>query len=131
MALLAQLRNEGLALRADGEELYVEPRASLTESLRSTIRANKAAILWELEDEALRAREDRQAKVEHHLQDHPELRRAFDVAYAPLKAGPGEPVSVMVAVRHGAQILSGEVLVPRDRWDLLAFLAVMEAPEPR
>jgi hypothetical protein len=45
------------------------------------------------------------------------------------KGSPGEPVSVVLAVRHGDQILSGEVLVPRERWDLEAFLSVMEGPE--
>jgi hypothetical protein len=63
------------------------------------------------------------------LRAHPERKRAFDVADAPLKAGPGAPVSVVVAVRHGEQILSGELHIPRERWDLAAFIALMESPE--
>jgi len=74
-------------------------------------------------------REARQAKVEAQLRAHPELNRAFDVAEAPLAGSPGEPVSVVIAVRHGDQILSGEVHIPRERWDLAAFLAVMDSPE--
>lgn len=80
-------------------------------------------------DPAVRARIERQARVEAKLLAHPELQRAFDVADAPLTAGPAEPISVVLAVRCGEQILSGEVLVPRERWDLKSFLAVMEAPE--
>jgi hypothetical protein len=129
MALLAELRNEGLILRAAGEQLFVEPRASLTESLRSTIRANKAVILAELADEAVRDREARRDKVESQLRANPKLRRAFDVADEPSSAGPGESVSVVLAVRHGDEILSGEVLLPHERWDLKKFLAVMESPE--
>jgi len=85
--------------------------------------------VWDPPDEVTAAREARQARVEAKLLAHPELRRAFDVVDAPLTFGPGEPVSVVLAVRCGEQILSGEVLVPRERWDLRAFLAVMEAPE--
>jgi hypothetical protein len=87
----------GLTLRVSGEQLFVEPRSGLTEPLREMIRANKATILRELEDEVGVTREARQAKVEQELWAHPERKRAFDVADAPLKAGPGDPVSVMLA----------------------------------
>lgn len=67
--------------------------------------------------------------MEGELRAHPALRLAFDVADAPLQGGAGEPVSVVVAVRHGGEMVSGEVLVPRERWDLAAFVACLEAPE--
>ena len=38
-------------------------------------------------------------------------------------------MSVVVAVRHGDQILRGEVLVPRERWDVTIFVACLDAPE--
>jgi hypothetical protein len=79
-------------------------------------------------DEATTAREARQAKVEAVLLAHPEQQRAFDVVDAPLKAGPGEPISVVLAVRNGDQIISGELAIPRERWDLKAFLALMDPP---
>jgi hypothetical protein len=81
---------------------------------------------FEPADEAVRAREARRAKVEAELRAHPELQRAFDVADAPLKAESGASVSVVLAVRHGDQILSGEVLVPREKWNSAALIAVLE-----
>lgn len=56
----------------------------------------------------------------------PGLRVTFDVVDVPQKAGPGSPVSVMLAVRSGEQIQTGEVSIPRKRWDLAAFLSVIE-----
>ena len=75
------------------------------------------------------AREARRAKVVAILRTHGDQQRAFDVVDAPLEPGPGEPVSVVVAVRHGGQILSGELTVPRERWSLPAFIAFMEGTE--
>ena len=37
-----------------------------------------------------------------------------------------EPVSVMLAVRYGEDIISGELHIPRERWDADAFVTVME-----
>jgi hypothetical protein len=56
MALLAELRRAGLALRVEGDELAVTPRAALTDPLRAGIRAHKASIMRELVDEAQVAR---------------------------------------------------------------------------
>jgi hypothetical protein len=81
------------------------------------------------EAEATAHREVRQAKVERELRAHPERQRAFDVADALLDAARGDPVSMVLAIRHGAQILSGELHIPRERWDLAAFVAVMNSPE--
>jgi hypothetical protein len=40
-------------------------------------------------------------------------------------------VSVVLAVRHGEQILSGELHTPRERWGLAAFIALLDSPERR
>jgi hypothetical protein len=36
---------------------------------------------------------------------------------------------VVLAVRHGEQILTGEVLVPPERWEMFEFLAIVDPPE--
>jgi hypothetical protein len=105
----------------------VEPRTLLTDELRAVIRAEKPLILRELGAE--RMLEARRARVERQLVAHPEQRRAFDVADVPLTAGPGEPVSVVLAVRHGEQILSGELHIPRERWDPALFLHTIDPTE--
>jgi hypothetical protein len=56
MALLAELREQGVRLSADGETVTVRPRAALTDALRATIRMHKAAILRELAAEAVNRR---------------------------------------------------------------------------
>ena len=43
--LLQHLRDAGLSLTADGDRLTVTPRERLTDAMRDTIRANKAALL--------------------------------------------------------------------------------------
>lgn len=65
--------------------------------------------------------EARRRRVEERLRERSEDRVAFDVADAPLKPGPGEPVSVVLAVRTAAGIVSGELRVPRDRFDAALF----------
>jgi hypothetical protein len=52
MALLAELREQGVHISADGEALTAGPRAALTDAVRTTIRMHKAAILRELAVEA-------------------------------------------------------------------------------
>jgi len=76
---------------------------------------------------ASRSCADRLAKVERELQGHPGHRVAFDVVDVPLAgSAEGESVSVVLAVRHGDHILSGELRVPRERWDMAAFVAVVD-----
>lgn len=48
MSLLAQLRGQGLHLKADGGKLLVQPRTAITDAVSATIRVNKATILREL-----------------------------------------------------------------------------------
>jgi hypothetical protein len=69
--------------------------------------------------------EHRRKKLETGLRDYPERRVATDVADAPLRPGPGTPVSVVIAVRTGAGVISGELLVPRERFDAALFLRAL------
>jgi hypothetical protein len=126
MSALALLREHGLRLHVVGEQLVVAPRSALTDELRALIRAQKRSILNELEGTSETQREARQVKVEAELRAHPDLRLVFDVADAPLSAGVNEPVSVVVAVRHGEHILSGELHIPRERWDMSLFLSTVD-----
>jgi hypothetical protein len=57
MSTLAGLRRHGLRVKSDAGRILVEPRAALTDALRSTIRINKGAILRELSTEAATRRE--------------------------------------------------------------------------
>jgi len=61
MSLLTQLRGYGLTVSVSGQTLRVEPGSSLTSEIRNTIRANKATILRELEQEV---RAEHEAPVE-------------------------------------------------------------------
>jgi hypothetical protein len=97
------------------------------------VRAHKPAILEALAaaDEAARAAcalEHRRVLVLRHLATRPELARAFDVQDAPLTAGePGPAVSVVLAIRApGGGIVTGELHVPRERFDAAAFVAALE-----
>jgi hypothetical protein len=64
MGLLGQLRDQGLQFTAEGDRLNVQPRAALTDALRTTIRINKPAILralkveWEAHRKALQITRD-------------------------------------------------------------------------
>ena len=48
MALLAELREQGVRVSAEGGALTAGPRSALTDAVRTTIRMHKAAILREL-----------------------------------------------------------------------------------
>jgi hypothetical protein len=98
----------------------------VTPELRALIANRKGDLLAELDHAQRGVRETRQAKVEAALRASPELRVAFDVIDAPLKGLRGEPVSVVLAVRHGDTILSGELHIPVERWNVRAFLAVVD-----
>jgi len=80
----------------------------------------------ESKDPANGGRELRQSKVEAELRTHPELRVAFDVIDSPIHGESGNSVRLILAIRHGELILSGELHVPREQWDLAALLAVTE-----
>jgi hypothetical protein len=67
----------------------------------------------------------RRAKVERELQANPSLHVAVDVANAPPRPEPGPPVSLVLALRTAAGIVSAEFLVPRERWDPVLLLETL------
>src|SRR5437016_2786028 len=101
-----------------GDAIVAASRETLTDELRALIRTHKAALLEELSVEV----EARRARAESRLRADETLRVAFDVASAPLITYPGEPVSVMLAVRTPCGIVSAELHIPRERWDPDLFL---------
>lgn len=126
-ALIRHLAQAGIRLSPNGDRLRVEAKpGTVTSDLRAIIANRKSDLLAELDQAHCGERESRQAKVEAELASHPERRVAFDVTGAALNAANGHPVSVMLAVRHGEQILSGELLIPRGKWDLRGLLATVE-----
>lgn len=62
------------------------------------------------------------------LRADPALRYAYDVQNAS-PAGPASgPVSVLLGMRTAAgQIVTGEFMVPAERWDMAAFFAHWDA----
>ena len=120
MSVVGRLRAVGLRLEARGDTLVVEPRSALTDELRAFIRENKPAILTELE-----TLERRRGRLERELADHPEQRVAADVADAPVRPEGGPPVSVVIAVRTVAGIVSAELHVPRERFDAALFMRTL------
>ena len=75
--------------------------------------------------------EVRRAKVEGRLLADKTLRVAFDVENVPLVAGPGEPVSVLLAVRTAQGVVSGALQIPRERWDPVLFAQTLEQTAER
>ena len=65
-------------------------------------------------------------RVERELAEHPEQRVVFDAIDAPLRPEPGAPVSIMLAVRTPIGIVSGELSVPRERFDAALFFKSLE-----
>lgn len=125
-AVLACLQGAGLQLRSSGEQVIVTPRSALTDELREFIRDNKPAILDELT-----ALERRRARVERELVEHPGQRAAIDAADSPLRPEAGKPVSVVVAIRTTAGIVSGELSVPRERFDAVLFFRTLQDTSER
>lgn len=79
-------------------------------------------------DPAARALEGRQRKVADMLRANPGLRYAYDVEGATPTGGPSGPVSVMLALRDATgSIITGELTVPGERWNLAAFVAYWNA----
>lgn len=104
----------------------VEPASRLTDKLRSAIRAHKPALLVELA-----TLERRRAYVKRELQEHGELRVSTHVQDAPLRPEPGQPISVMVAVRTTDGIVSAEYSIPRERFDIVLFTKMLEETSRR
>ena len=63
--VLIQIKNRGIEMRADGDELQCRPKEALTSELRSAMRTHKLELLERLLDE--RAEEGSGADFEHLL----------------------------------------------------------------
>jgi hypothetical protein len=127
-AVIRQLADAGIRLSPNGDRLHVEAKpGAVTPELRALLANRKVDLLAELDHARQDARDSRQAKVEAELRARRDLRVAFDVTEAPLKAAPGDPVSVVLAVRHREHILSGELHIPRKRWDMALFLRMVDS----
>lgn len=75
--------------------------------------------------------ERRRARVECQLTEHPEQRVAMEALDAPLLPAAGEPVSLLVACRTAAGIVSAELRIPRDRFDPALIVEALEATAGR
>jgi TubC N-terminal docking domain len=129
-ALIRQLVSAGIRLTPNGERLRIEAKpGAVTDELRTLITNRKVDLLAELDRARRGTYEARRATVETALRSRPELRVAFDVADAPMRAESGAPVSVMLAVRHGEHILTGELHIPRQRWDMTLFVRTVDPGE--
>jgi hypothetical protein len=138
VSALATIRAAGLTVQADGGRLLVSPSDRLRDDLPALIREHKADILGELRDRVAGALapavpgapdlEQRRASVANRLRSDPTLRYAFDVIDIPPAGLPAKPVSIMLGLRdREGRIVTGELMVPADKWDMPAFLAYWDA----
>jgi hypothetical protein len=130
MSRLSSLREYGLRFQVAAGQLIVTPRSALTDELRAVIRTHKRNILNELAGALESPLAERQARVEAELRSRCDLRAMFDVVNAPLRAAPGEAVSVVLAMRHGEHILSGELHVSRERWNMALLIRTVGMERP-
>jgi hypothetical protein len=111
--LLTKLRDAGLRVAADGDSLAVGPRELLTDEQREAIRANKSALLAELEQERQDdpATEARRGRVLALLALHPDWRYAVitDDHLDP------ETTTVHIGIRG---VGTGEVVMAKARYDV-------------
>jgi len=130
MQLVPKLRSSGFRLTAQGDQLLVEPKASLTDELRVVIRTNKAAILRELSHEAASAppaaavpltvaqerdsapmsplQETARREVLAQLEAHPAVNRAFVNRF--------EPDGTMIITLGIRDVGTGELKIPVERF---------------
>jgi hypothetical protein len=79
---------------------------------------------WESRDPAARELERRRASVADRLRADLALRYAFDVTDVPPAGRPAGPVSMMLGLRdRDGRIITGELQIPAEKWDMTAFLA--------
>jgi hypothetical protein len=139
--LLANLRHAGLAIRADGDALFVRPRELLTDDLRTQIREHKPAILAALQDAANDAPKQTDAEAaELQDQDDPAAKARRQRVLAILTANPGfryavvtdtdaEPGAVVVQIGIRG-VGSGEIVVASANYDGIVLLKALEAHQP-
>jgi hypothetical protein len=91
-------------------------------------RSSDARCGWMPTDPNARAFEQRRADVVARLDATPALRYAFNVQGATPRGAALSEVSVMLGMRDAeGRIVTGELRVPADRWDMAAFLAYWDA----
>lgn len=127
--LIERFRLRGVELRADGMKLrYSAPAGVLTAADKAELAAHKAALLAVLScppavfRPALGATYTRRRKassVVRALEHDPALRFAVEVAN-----GDSDPVVLAVAIRDAGTC---ELLIPKDRYDPFAIIALIEA----
>jgi len=118
MTALLRLRAAGLKLTAHGDTILVEPRSGLTDELRALIRANKQALLNELR---AAAREPRIAQATRQLTEAPARRAAY---IAGEETDGVVPVTVVIQTPDG--LVTGDLAIPKERWDPWLFLKFLE-----
>lgn len=116
--VLARLAAEGIRLSPlpDGR-LWVEPAELLTDELRGLIRAHRADLIAAIDAGAVSARSAPDSWALDVLDAHP------DAPYGAHVDTTTDPVRVVVAIRG---IALCEVLIPRERWDGVRFLELLE-----
>jgi hypothetical protein len=134
-ALLLKLRQTGLSVSRNGDQLIVSPRDRLTDELRAAIRSAKRELLEALatepsigEDESPLSPIQQAARqqVLAQLQANPTVQRAFVNRF-----NPDGSMIVTLAIRG---VGTGELLIPAERFsqasldDYAALLACIEGP---
>lgn len=124
--VLEQLHRDGLRVRTDGEKVLLGPKERVTMAMVELVRQHKADILHALG--ASSDLEARRQKVAAALRADGALRYAYDVQGASPNGAPSDPVSVALALRdRGGTIITGELTVPPEKWDMAAFIAYWDA----
>jgi hypothetical protein len=127
--VLAYLSAIGVQLSREGDSLIAEPRSALTDEARALIRAHKAELLASLAgtEGALpdAAAEARRQRVIAMLAERPAIRHALVTD----DADPAYPDCVVlgIGIRRGdGAIYTADMIVPRDRYDGIALLDLVE-----
>jgi hypothetical protein len=117
--LLSELRNAGLRLSRNGDQLTVTPRESLTDELRAAIRTGKMDLLAALRAEqgaALpkdatldRVQKAARRRVLAQLKAHPTIKRAFVNRF--------EPDGTMIVTLAIRGVGTGELKIPAARFN--------------
>lgn len=116
-SLLSRLRSDGLTITRNGDRLNVAPRELLTEAHRIDIRAHKADMLAELDQER------RRGAVTGMLEGRSDIKRAF--LADPLPNGAGR---VTLGLRG---VGTCELAIPAGRFDGLAIIRLFDELEPQ
>ena len=118
--LLHALQGQGLRVWAKGDRLLVAPKERITDETRALIRAHKAELLAALSDPLPdAAAEARRQRVLAILAEKPGDQRAY---LTDMEADP-DAVILVLAIRG---LGTCELRIPRDKWDGVLFLELLE-----